>query len=117
MSSFQHQNTLKNSWGFGQDLRTSYKWDWSVLLKNKELRREEYITGMLEVNVTEGHLMEGYASREPFYFSMAVPISIIRTVNNWVMTDLQRISTTSFITVDIFALVVPYLFSVWFFLL
>ena len=54
MSSFQHQHPLETSPGFGPDLRTSYKWDWSVLLKNKELSREEYITGMLDVTVTEG---------------------------------------------------------------
>ena len=30
-----------------------------ILLKNKDLNRESYITGMLEFNVMEGYLMEG----------------------------------------------------------
>ena len=38
MSSFQHQHILKTSQGFVPDLRTSYKQDWSVMLKKKELR-------------------------------------------------------------------------------
>ena len=40
----------------------------SVLLKKKELSREEDITVILEVTVTEGCPMEGDASREPFGF-------------------------------------------------
>ena len=44
----------------------------SILLKNKELKREEDITGMLEVTVTEGCLMGLYASREPFNFEMEI---------------------------------------------
>ena len=48
MSSFQHQHPLKPPWGYGLDLGTSYKWDWSVMLK-KDLRREEYIEVLLEV--------------------------------------------------------------------
>ena len=63
MSSFQHQHPLEKSQGFGPDLHAYYKWDWNVLMKKKEISREEYITGMLEVNVMEGHPMEGYASR------------------------------------------------------
>ena len=61
--------------------------------------------------------MEGDDSREPFDFPIAVTSSKIRptTVNTWVVTALQRISTPLFITVDIFALVVPCLFSVCFF--
>ena len=35
------------------------------------------------------------------------------TVNTLVVTALQRILTPSFITVDIFALVVPYLFALF----
>ena len=70
---------------------------------------EKDITGLLEVTVTGVYLMEGYGSRETFYFAMDVLISARRptTVNTWVVTALQRILTPSFITVDIFALVVP----------
>ena len=32
----------------------------SILLKNKELKRDEYITGLLEVTLTEGYIMEEY---------------------------------------------------------
>ena len=34
----------------------------SILLKNKETKRDEDITGMLEVTITEVYPMEGYAS-------------------------------------------------------
>ena len=63
MSSFKHQHPLKTSQGFGPDLHTSYKWDWSVLLKKKELSREEYITVLLGVTVMKGCLMEADAWR------------------------------------------------------
>ena len=49
-------------------LGTSYKWDWIVLPKNKEINKEVYIPGLLEVTVTEGCLMEGDASIEPCDF-------------------------------------------------
>ena len=89
MSSFQHQHPLETSRGFGKDLRASYKWDWSALIKNKEISREEYITGMLEVTIMEGYLMEGYASREPFDFVMSVPSSTRRTVTlgSWLLCN------------------------------
>ena len=60
--------------------------------------------------------MEGDASIEPFDFAMDVPSStrIPTTVNTWAVTALQLISTPLFINVDIFALVVPYLFSIRF---
>ena len=57
--------------------------------KKKDLRTEEYITGRLEVTVTEGYIIEGDESRELFYFAMAVISSTRTTVNTWFMTDLQ----------------------------
>ena len=42
------------------------------LLKNKELGREGGITGLLEVTVIGGCLMERDASRKPFGFAMDV---------------------------------------------
>ena len=103
---------MKTSLGFGPDLHTSYRWDWSVLPKKKELNRDEHKTGLLEVIVTECYQMEGGDSREPFGFSNSLPSSRLRptTVNTWVMTALQWILTPLFISVDIFALVVPYFF-------
>ena len=58
--------------------------------------------------------MEVYASREPFGFAMAVPSSkrSPNTVNTLVLTAFQCILTPAFITVVIFSLVVPYLFSI-----
>ena len=67
------------------------------MMKNKEISREEYITGLLEVNVTEGYLMEGYTSREPFDFEIDVPSSTGKTINTLVVTSLQLISTPLFI--------------------
>ena len=65
----------------------------SILLKEKEINREEYITGMLYITVTEGYLMEGDASREPFDCTMSVLGSTRRptTVNTWAVTALQHI--------------------------
>ena len=62
----------------------------------------------------EGYLMKRYYSRGPFSFSIYVlGLTIITTtVNKLVVTALQRILTTTFITADIFALVIPYLFAI-----
>ena len=38
----QHKHLLKICWWLGLDLCTSYKWNWSALLKKKELKIEEY---------------------------------------------------------------------------
>ena len=57
----QHQHSFKKTQGLGPYLCIYYKWDWSVLMKNKELNMEKYITGMLKNSVTEGYLMEGDA--------------------------------------------------------
>ena len=60
----------------------------------------------------EGYLVEGDA----FGFAMAVLISTRRptTVEKLVVAALQHILTPSFITVDIFALVIPHFFAVCF---
>ena len=52
----------------------------------------------------------------PFYFAMAVLSSTRRstTVNAWIVTALKLFLTPSFITVDIFVLVVPYFFAACF---
>ena len=52
-----------------------------ILLKNKELRREGGIPGLLEVTVTVGYPMEGDASRKPFGFAVAVLGSTRRPTN------------------------------------
>ena len=85
-----------------------------VLLKKKDTSREVGITVIIEVNVMEGCPMEIYASIEPFGFSMDVLGSTRRfnTVKKLTVTAFQCILTPSFVTVDIFALVVTYLFSV-----
>ena len=58
--------------------------------------------------------MEIYASRESFVFEISVLLGSTRgpiTVNKFAVTALQRILTPLFITIDIFALVVTYLFA------
>ena len=59
--------------------------------------------------------MESYASIVPFSFAMAVIGSTSRptTVNKLAVTDLQRITTSLFVALDMFALVFPYFFAVW----
>ena len=81
--------------------------------EKKGLNREEDITWMLGVTAMEGYLMEGYDSREPFSLKTAVLISTRRTdtVKNLGVTALQCILTPLFTKVDIFDLVVPYLFT------
>ena len=86
----------------------------SILPKKKELEREGDITGLLEVTVMGGCLMERDASREPFGFEMDVLGSTRKhnTFNDLAVTALQHIITPSFVALDMFALVVPYLFAV-----
>ena len=88
----------------------------NILLKKKYRKRVGGITVLQEVTVMEGCLMEGYASIEPFGIAISVIGSTRRptTVKNLAMAALQHILTPSFITVDIFALAVPYLFAVCF---
>ena len=52
---------------------------------------EEFITELLEVNLTVACLMEVDASREPFDFEMAVSSSARTptTVSTWDLTNLQ----------------------------
>ena len=86
----------------------------SVFPKNYEIRKEEGITVLIEVTVKYGYIMVGDDSGEPFVFVVSVIGSknIPTTEKNLAVTDLQSILTPLFVTVDIFALVVPYLFSV-----
>ena len=74
----------------------------SIILK--KLGKERIITGIIEVTVMRGFLIERYTSREPFGFVMAVlgSTKIPTTVNKLAMADLQRILTPSFMTVDMF---------------
>ena len=80
----------------------------------KELGREEGIPGPLEVTLKYGYLMEINAPIEPFGFEFDIIGStrIPTTVNTLAVTDLQRILTPSFVTIDMLALVVPYLFGI-----
>ena len=88
--------------------------DLSILLKEKKLEREGDITGLLEITVQGGCIMERDAPREPFGFAMAVIGSTRRPtiVNKLAMIDLQCIMTPSFVSLDMFTLVNPYLFAV-----
>ena len=58
-------------------------------------------------------LMERDASRELFGFAMDVIVSTRRpsTVNNSSVTALRHIMTPSFVILDMYALVIPYLFA------
>ena len=83
-----------------------------IFLEKKELRREGGITVPLEVTAIEGELIEGYVSIEPFGFTIYVLVSSKRdyTIKNLVLIALQHILNTSFITIELFALVVPFYF-------
>ena len=87
-----------------------------ILLKDKKLESEGYVTVLIEVNFQGGCLMERYSSREPFGFSISVLFSTIRptNVNKLAMIVLQCIMTPLFLPLDIFALFVQYLFSILF---
>ena len=60
--------------------------------------------------------MERYASIETFGFARYVIGSTRRytIVNKFAVIFLQHIITPLFVSIDMFAIVVPYLFSVWF---
>ena len=84
-----------------------------IIIKKIDINRGKDITGLLDVTVIEGYIMEGYTSRKPFVFSMAV-CSLTRiptTENTWGVTALKQILTLLFITIGIFALVVPFIYS------
>ena len=83
-----------------------------ILLKYKKLEREGYITGLIEVTVQVGFLMEIYSSREPFGFEMDVLCSkrIPTNVNKLAVIVSQFIMTPSFVSLIMFSLVVPYFF-------
>ena len=68
---------------------------------------------LLEVNLMGDFLMEIFASRNLFGFSMAVLGSTKRptNVNKLDVTALKHIMTPLFVTLEMFALVVPYLFT------
>ena len=91
-----------------------YLLDLIILLKEKKIEREVDIAGLLEFTVQGGCLMERDASIEAFGFTRDVIGSTIRPtiVNKLAMIVLQRIMNPSFVSLDIFALVIPYLFSV-----
>ena len=60
--------------------------------------------------------MERYSSREPFGFAMYMIGSTIRPtpINKLAVIVLQRIMTPPFVSLDIFSLVIQYLFSILF---
>ena len=83
----------------------------SILLKERNLDREEDITVNLEVNVQGGYIMGRDAKIEPFCFEMDVLGSTRRPTifNKLAVVFLQRIMTPSFVSLEIFALFIPYL--------
>ena len=85
-----------------------------ILLKGIKLESEGYITGSLEFNIQVGYPMEIHASREAFGFSRYVIGSTIRRAiaKKLAMIVLQCITTPSFVSLDMFAVVVQYLFSI-----
>ena len=84
--------------------------------KDKKLYMEGYITGLLEVNNHGGCIMEIDDPREAFGFARDVIGSTRRRniVNKLAVIFLQRIITPSFVSLDMFALVIPYLSAVLF---
>ena len=69
--------------------------DISIILKERNLEREGDITGLIEVTVMGGCIMERYVLREPLGFTMAVLGSTTRptNVNKLAVTALQQIMT------------------------
>ena len=85
-----------------------------MLPKDKKLERDGDITVLLKVTVQGGCLMERDGSREAFGFARDVIGSTRRRniVNKLAVVVLQRIMTPSFVSLDMFALAIPYLFAV-----
>ena len=83
-------------------------------MKEKTLDREGYITVLTEVTFQGFCLMERDSSLGDFGFEIDVIGSTIRPtiVNKLAVIVLQHIMTPSFISLDMFDIVVPYLFAV-----
>ena len=81
-----------------------YLLDVSISPKNKKLNREVDITGLLEVTVQVILIIEIYVSREAFVFARDVIGSTRRCtiVEMFVVTVLKRITTPSFVSLDMF---------------
>ena len=77
----------------------------SILKKDKKLERDRDITGLLEVTVQVGFLMEIYASREAFVFSTDLIGSTRRRtiINKLAVIVLQCINNPLFVSLDMFA--------------
>ena len=88
--------------------------DIRILLKNKKLDREEDITVYLEVSVMGCCLLRRDSQMKPFGFSRDVIGSTRRPtiVNKLAVIVLQDIMTHLFVSLDMFSLVVTYLFAV-----
>ena len=85
----------------------------SILPKEKKLERKGDITGLLEVTVQVVCLMERDTSREAVGFARDLIGSTRRRTifNKLAVIVLQHIMTPSFVSLDMFALVVPYFFG------
>ena len=72
--------------------------------KERKLEREGYITGLIEVTVQGGFLMERDASREAFGFTRDVIGSTRRCnlVDKLIVIVLKRIMNPSFVSLDMF---------------
>ena len=81
----------------------------SILLQNQKLKKEKFLTRLLDVTVAEVCLVERFASRENFGLSMDVlSLTIIyNTVKCWVLADLKLMLTPSIITTDLFSILLP----------
>ena len=76
----------------------------SIFTKEDKLGRGGDITGLLEVTVQGGWLMERYASIESFSFARDVIGSTRRFTifDTLALIVLQRITTPSFVSLDMF---------------
>ena len=88
--------------------------DLSIILKEKKLEREVYITGLPEVTVQGGCLIEIFTSTYANVFAMDIIGSTTRPiiVNKLVVIVLNVIMTPLLVSLDMCALAIPYLFDV-----
>ena len=79
--------------------------DLSIFPKNNKLKREGDITGLLEVTIQGSFLMEIHVSIEAFGFARDVIGSTKRCtiVNKFAIIVLKHIITSSFVYLDMFA--------------
>ena len=90
----------------------------SILIQYHNLNIKENLWGISGVNLVEVCLLEIYSSVQPFFnFYNHFNKEVIPTVNCWVVNALKIVLTPSLISIDVFYVVLPWIYFHFLFLL